>query len=181
VVLGMWFALALTLGAPVAIDVIAGSDFDPAVDILRVQALAFVVSFPAVVWGHALLSLHRHKTLLVVNLVALVVMAAVTSTLTALEGADGAAVGTAIGELVLAVAAGTALFRLRPACAPALARAVRAPAAALLAAGAAVASGLPAAGQVALASLIYVVCVFAFRAAPEELIVELRRLAGRRT
>ena len=53
--MGCALALALALGASFAIDVIAGSGFGPAKEVLRLQAISFVGSFPAMVFGYALL------------------------------------------------------------------------------------------------------------------------------
>jgi O-antigen/teichoic acid export membrane protein len=117
--LGIGAALGLILGAPVLIDVMAGEQYAPAADVLRIQAAAVAMSFVLAAWSFALLSLHRHTSLLVVNLVALAVSAISVGLLAAAEGARGAAVGSVLGELTLAVGSLLALVRGHPDLRPA--------------------------------------------------------------
>src|SRR5215211_3503900 len=91
IVAGGWIALMLVVGAPVIIDVVAGPDFAPAADVLRIQAAALFVTFAGAPFGYALLSLRRHRELLVINAAALAANVVLVSLLAAAEGADGAA------------------------------------------------------------------------------------------
>jgi O-antigen/teichoic acid export membrane protein len=112
-VLGAAFGLVTVIGAPVAIDVIAGEDFEPAVNVLRVQGLAIPASFLLAIWGFALISLHLHRELLLANLGALVTSATLVAVLGSAEGAQGAAWATLAGEAVLAVSYLFGLVRAR--------------------------------------------------------------------
>jgi O-antigen/teichoic acid export membrane protein len=117
--LGIGAALGLVLGAPALIDVMAGPEFAPAADVLRIQSAAVAMSFVLAAWSFALLSLHRHGALLVVNLAALAVSAVSVGILASAEGAIGAAIGSVLGELTLAVGSLAALLRGHPALRPA--------------------------------------------------------------
>src|SRR4029078_8698494 len=73
--LGMLLAVGLGVGAPFVIQVVAGPEFAPAADVLRLQSLAFVGSVARAVFGYALLSLHRNRDVFAMNGAALVSMA----------------------------------------------------------------------------------------------------------
>jgi O-antigen/teichoic acid export membrane protein len=110
---GAGMAIVVLLGAEVAIDVVAGEEFDSAIPVLRIQGAALLSTFLAATWSYGLLSLGRYRALLVANGAALVVSAALTLGLAPSLGADGAAIATLAAETVLAAAAGTALLRNR--------------------------------------------------------------------
>jgi O-antigen/teichoic acid export membrane protein len=112
-IVGTWMSLATILGARVAIDIVAGADFRPAVPVLQIQGLALVAGFLAVTGALALVSLHRHVGLLVGNFIGLFISVAVTAVLVPGHGAKGAAVATLVGESVLAVLYGIVLFGSR--------------------------------------------------------------------
>jgi O-antigen/teichoic acid export membrane protein len=174
-VLGAGFALATIIGAPVAIDVVAGEGFEPAVDVLRVQGLAMLASFLLATWGFALISLHLHRELLLANLSALVVSAVLVFVLGSAEGARGAAWATLAGETVLAAAYLFGLARGRRDLLPSVKTLPRVAIAA--AAGAAVGlAGLPALPAAVAAVAVYAVLALALRAVPDELIVWVRDL-----
>lgn len=167
-VLGTGFAIGTVIGAPVAIEVLAGDGFGTAVDVLRVQGLAMLASFLLATWGFALISLHLHSTLLFANLTALVVSAALVLSLGADFGAEGAAWATLAGELVLASAYLVGLLRVRPDLRPGL-RVVPRVAAAALPAAAIGLSGLAALPATLAAVALYAVLVLLFGAIPREL------------
>jgi O-antigen/teichoic acid export membrane protein len=108
---GGWAALSLSLGASVAIDVVAGSDFDPSIGVLQIQAWMLIGTFLAVAMGFVLLSLRRHTALLVANGLALATSVALTLALVPSHGAKGAAVAAVTGESTLALLYGITLFR----------------------------------------------------------------------
>jgi O-antigen/teichoic acid export membrane protein len=116
-VLGVWVSLAVAVAAPFIITVIAGHDFDPAAETLRIQAVTVCCTFISVTCGFILLSLRRHKAILIGNLVPLAVGVTLTLILAPDHGANGAAVATVVGEAGLAaamlgLAAGTASGRV---------------------------------------------------------------------
>jgi O-antigen/teichoic acid export membrane protein len=179
-VLGVAVAVAVILGAPVAIEIVAGGGFDPAVDVLRVQGFALLASFLLATWGFALISLHRHTALLLSNLAALAVSATLVLTLGAAHGAIGAAWGTLLGELVLAAGYLVAMVRARPDLRPALGVVPKVAAAALPAVALGLAS-LPAVAAVLLGLAAYVSIVLLTRAVPQELLERLPGLARARS
>ncbi|MDP9400889.1 MAG: hypothetical protein M3P39_08105, partial [Actinomycetota bacterium] len=95
-VLGAGLALALALGAPVAMAVLAGEQGAPAAGILRIQAAGLAASFVTAAFSYVLLSLRMHRALLAVSLVGLLVTAGGTLALVPVAGAEGAAAATAL-------------------------------------------------------------------------------------
>jgi O-antigen/teichoic acid export membrane protein len=112
-IVGTWLALATILGAGIAIEIVAGADFEPAVPALEIQGVALLASFLAVTGAFALVSLHRHVALLVGNLVGLAASVVLTAALVPEFGAEGAAVATLIAESGIVVLYGLALFGSR--------------------------------------------------------------------
>ena len=108
---GAWVALCVVIGAEFLIEVIAGSDFEDSVPVLRLQGPALLGSFLVATWGYGLLSLRRHRAILVCSLVALTLSAVLSVVLIETDGAQGAAVALTITELALASAYGVALSR----------------------------------------------------------------------
>lgn len=111
---GCWLALVLFVGAELAIDVVAGEEFEPAVEVLRWQAFTLIPGFALASLGYTLLSLREHRALLVATLIALVVSVAASVALVPSSGAVGAAVATVLAELSLALAYGALLTRSHP-------------------------------------------------------------------
>jgi O-antigen/teichoic acid export membrane protein len=172
-ILGAGVGLALLVGAPLIIAVIAGPQFHPAETVLRIQGLALVASFTGAVWGYALLSLHRHRAVLVCSVVSLALTVALTAVLTEADGARGAAIGTAIGEALFSLMLGIAVFRggVRPAVSwSAVPRVLLA---ALLGAATLAIPGIPDLVRVALALALYVGALLALRAIPQEVLEQL--------
>ncbi|MGH3261318.1 MAG: polysaccharide biosynthesis C-terminal domain-containing protein, partial [Trebonia sp.] len=115
---GVGAALTLCAGSSFVIAVVAGPQYAAAAPVLAIQSAAMVGSFLVAVWSFGLLSLHRHRGLLVSNLVALSISAALTLVLAHSDGARGAAIATICGETVLAGANLLALVRGHPAYRP---------------------------------------------------------------
>jgi O-antigen/teichoic acid export membrane protein len=173
---GVLVALCLAIGASIAVLVVAGHNFGPAAPLLAIQGVGLGASFLGAVWANALLSLHRYREILKVNLFALIFGGGLVALLVSVDGAHGAAIGTAVTEFVGAALNGTMLARVDPAFRPPL----RIVPGVALAAGLAVASTvlrLPVLASVTLAAAIYVVVVLALGLVPEEL---LEHIPGRR-
>ena len=100
---GVGVALALFLGAEFAVDLVAGADFEPSVDVLRVLAFALMGTFVIAARGYSLLSLGRLRAMLVSNAVALAVVLGAGIPLISAHGAIGAAIALMAAELALAV------------------------------------------------------------------------------
>ena len=177
-VLGLGTALVTAIGAPVAIDVVAGPDYAGAVDVLRIQAVALVATFMLALGAFALLSLRLHAALVLANVAGLLVSSVLTAALAPGLGAEGAAVANLVGETVLAIGYFAALWRqgdVHP-----TARGVPK---VLLAAGLGAAAGfglgLPALPATLLAGLVFVGVAVVVRAVPREAIDALKGF-GRR-
>jgi O-antigen/teichoic acid export membrane protein len=110
-VLGGMLALATAVGAPIAIDAMAGARFEASVPVLRIQGAALMMTFLAALTGFALLSMHRYRAVLIVNALALVTSIVFVLVLGAADGATGAAWANLAGETVLSVAGLVALAR----------------------------------------------------------------------
>lgn len=168
-IVGGWIAVSLVVGASLAISIIGGPSFAPAAGVLQIMSLALVGTFVSAVWSNGLLSLRHHRDLLVINLGALVFSAVVIAVLVSVDGAAGAAIGLAAGELVAASATGALLVRRRPELRPSL----RIVPLVVLAAGVALipmlATGVPDIVQLVVSTMLYGVVLMLTRALPPEL------------
>jgi len=90
------------LGAAPIIAVVAGSEYDGAIAVLRIQGVALALTFVIATWGFTLLAMHRHKQMIRANLIALLVSGGTVLVLARSHGAEGAAFGTLLGETCLA-------------------------------------------------------------------------------
>ncbi len=172
-ILGLAVALALVVGAPFVIAVIGGGAFRPADTVLRIQGLALLASFVGSVWAYTLLSLHRHRQILVVSLLALALTVALTAVLASADGARGAAIGTTIGEYAFVLMLGIAVYAtgLRPAIS--WGAVPRSLIGAALGAATLAIPGLPDFVRIALALGIYGAALLALRAVPREILEQL--------
>jgi O-antigen/teichoic acid export membrane protein len=175
---GAALSLAVGVAAPFAIQVVAGDGFAPAADVLRIQSASLVVSFVGLAWALGLLSLHRHRALLVVNLVAL----GVTSVLVALlasKGAETVAWVALGGDVLLASSTGIALARARRSLRPDLRRLLPVGLAAGAGVGVALLLHVHSAVEAAVAVGVYFAICLPLRAVPAELIAEVRGVLRR--
>jgi O-antigen/teichoic acid export membrane protein len=173
VILGAAVAITCVLGAEAIIEVVNGPQFAGAADALRIQGGALFVTFVIATWGFTLLALHRHRAMVVANLASLAATAAVVSVLAAAMGEEGAAIGTVVGESVLAAGYLWAVTRGRPDLRPPVGAAARS----MLAAGAALAAGvLLGVGPVVdtvVALIAFALLLLVLRAIPPDLLVLL--------
>lgn len=180
VMLGALMTLLTVVGAPVAVAVIADeATFRGAEGVLRLQALALVSTCGVALWGFALLSLHRTRSLVLANSAGLVVTVALTLALAPIIGAYGAATASVAGDLVLAIGSGWALFRAAPWLRPHAAVVWRTLASAVLAGVPMAFLPLPASIEMVLAAAIYLAALGALRAYPQELREALTSLRHR--
>lgn len=169
IVLGAAVALALGVGAPVAIDVVAGDAFKPAADVLRIQGIGLFCSFLASGWAFAAIGMRMHGAVLRANLIALVVCAGLVGALAPGHGAEGAAIATSVAELCLAASYAVSLAQ---AGIPVIVDWSRASRTALaLAAGLlpALLTALPLLVRVTLCEFVFAAVVLLLGALPEEL------------
>lgn len=174
--IGVGLALGLFVGAPFAIDVLAGKGFEPSVDVLRIQSLVMVTAFLVMTWLFALLSLRLFRAILVAGALAVTVVVAATLALASVAGADGAAVATVVAEVVLVAACLVGLLRARPELRPRLRIVPKVGLAAALGLAPALLLPLPPVVLVLLAGGIYLAALVLTRAIPQEL---LNALPGR--
>ena len=106
-------ALATALGASVAIQIVAGAAFEPAVPVLQILAAALLSGSLAVTGALALVSLHRHMALLLGNLAGLRAIIVLTAVLVPDYGAKGAAIAMLIADSGLVILYGVVLFGSR--------------------------------------------------------------------
>ena len=168
-VLGAGAALVLGVGAPVAIDVMGGAGYEPAVDVLRIQSIAVFTTFLVATWGFGLLSLGRYRDTLIVNLPALVITGALTLVLAPRLGATGAAIATVCADAALALCAAVLLTRADSSLAPPLRPFAKVGLAVLAGVGVALIPGPPALASMLLAGLAYAAVALATGAVPTEI------------
>jgi O-antigen/teichoic acid export membrane protein len=168
-IVGAWLALCLVVGAELAVDVVAGPKFEPSVEVLRLMAPALAANFLVATWGYALLSLRRHRAILVCSLVALVVAAGLGIPLIDAHGASGAAVSLAVAEVAFAASYGIALIRSRPAVAQAASTLPGLLVSLALALAAGILTGLPALPALVVSTLVYGGGLMVTRALPWEI------------
>jgi O-antigen/teichoic acid export membrane protein len=168
-IVGAWVSLSLAVGARLAIEIIGGPKFLPAASILAIQGIGLGASFVSTVWGYGMLSLHLHRLILLFSLVSLALATVVVSLLVILDGAQGAAIGTAAVEVGVAIGSGLLLVRGHPHLRPRLTVLPKVALAAALGATPMLATGLPTVIQLALASVIYGGVLVCLRALPAEL------------
>jgi O-antigen/teichoic acid export membrane protein len=166
--LGVLISVLVGVGAPLAIRVVGGAGFERAARLLAIQGVGLGASFVAAVWSFGLLSLGRTKDIMVIHLTVLIVGGTGIAILVSADGAQGAAIGAAVGEVVLALLTAGALTRVDRRLSPPL-RIVPAVAVAAGLATLTLIAGLPTLAACAVAGLVYLAVVFALRAVPREL------------
>jgi O-antigen/teichoic acid export membrane protein len=162
-------ALALFLGAPIAIEVVAGSGYTRSVDVLHILSVALLGTFVIAARGYALLSLDRLRAMLVCNAVALVVVVACGVPLISAYGATGAAIAMVAAELALALCYERALTLERPQLRLRWGFVLRAGAAALLAGAVATVLDLPSILAALLGLGLYISALLILRIVPVEI------------
>jgi O-antigen/teichoic acid export membrane protein len=167
--------VCLELGAGEAVRLLAGPGYEPAAPILRIMAPTALATFASVACAYPLLSLRRHREVLVASSVGMAVTLAGLFALATTHGAKGAAVATLIAEVAVATTMALLLLRARPS--------VELPIAALVWVGIAAAPalavllipGLPAVADVVLGAVIYVGVLAVAGRIPRELLDAIRR------
>jgi O-antigen/teichoic acid export membrane protein len=173
---GTLLALALAVGAPFVIEVVAGRpEFDDSILVLRLQAVGLVTTFLLATWQFALLSLKLLRQLLVANTIAAVIAIGGTLMLAPPLGAEGAAIATVLAEAGLALACLIVLRGESAALRPRLGVLPKVAVAAAAAVTVAVALPTHPAVLAAAAAGVYLGTVWALGAIPSELLAALVR------
>jgi O-antigen/teichoic acid export membrane protein len=166
---GTGMAILLVIGAPVAIDVVAGPRFQESVPVLRIQGAALAATFLTATWVYAAISLHAHRALVAASAIGLVASVTLALILVPIHGAQGAAVATLGAEIALALAYLLVLVRRRPDLRPSVRVLPRVLAAVAPALAVPLALGLPALPGTVVAAGLYVALLLLLRAVPAEL------------
>lgn len=172
---GLLIAVDLVVGARLVIDVVGGSAFAPAAEVLRIQAGTLVLIFVNAVLAYTMLSLGMYRSLLSVTAVAFAMVLVMSGVLAPGHGAVGGAIATVAGEAAMFALMTWFLLTAHRDLRPSLRRAGRI----ALSAAAAVAVALldlPSVLAVAAATAVYAGGLVVLRAIPGELFEELRRI-----
>lgn len=168
VVAGLASVVGFVPGAGFVIHVVGGPQYGASVEVLQIQAGALFASFVLAGWAFGLLSLRRHRELLLSNAAAFAISCALTIVLASVDGARGAAIATVAGETTLALATLLSLVHTNPELRPRLTRAWRAVPAAGVALAVGLIPALPSLAAAALALGVFTVLVLASGALPDE-------------
>ncbi len=174
-ILGGLCVVGVELGAELAVRLLAGDDFEPAVSVLRIQSPTILATFAAVACAYPLLSLRRHRETLITNLFALAVSVVLLLALVSPFGAEGAAVATLSAEVALAISIAILLRRSHAAVRFSPATIIWVLVATGAAIGVGLLSGLPSVPRIALGVVVYGVLMIVSRRIPEELMQAVRR------
>jgi O-antigen/teichoic acid export membrane protein len=170
VIIGAWVAITIAVGAPLAIKIVGGGKFHGAGPVLAYQGVAVGAMFVSLVWAYALLSLGSYRLILVLNVSALVLNATLVTVLTLLDGAQGAAIGTGIAEIVVGVAQCLAVIRGRPELRPSLRVLVPVAPAAALGLAPLLLGGVPTIVRLCISTALFAGLLALMRAYPPELL-----------
>jgi polysaccharide transporter, PST family len=178
-IVGAWIAVSIAVGADLVMSILGGQSFAPAARVLAIMGIGLGGTFVSIVWGNALLSLRRHREILLINLGALVFAMVAISVLVDLDGARGAAIGLAAGELSVGLASAILVGRLDPDLRPPLRVVPRVALAAAVALVPLWLTGVPTIARICISTAAYGTVLVLTRALPSELAVLLpARLRG---
>lgn len=108
---GTLLAFTLALLAPHVVSLLADDTFRPSVPVLRLEAVVVLAAFAAAPLGAALIALRRHRELLVMNGLALLVALALLFAFIPVWGARGAAGAVAVSQVAMLSAGVVLLWR----------------------------------------------------------------------
>ena len=178
IVCGVWMSLAMALGASFIINVIAGSQGQAAISVLRIQGLVFTGSFISTASVFGFLSLRRYRPMMIASSSVLALNILLGLVLVPALGAQGGAWADVLTEAVEAVGLTIALMYAVPRY-----RIVFSSILSVVLASALAASVLlipvPAIAQAIAASVIYVGVLLQMGTIPDEVIHVARRLRVR--
>lgn len=169
-IVGAWVAVSIAVGAPLAIAIVGGPSFKPAVSVLALQGVGLGAMFVSLVWANGLLGLGLYRVILVISIAGLGLTAALVAALVLVDGAQGAAIGTSIGEIVLAITQCLAVVRHRPSLRPSLRIFPGVVLAATLGLAPMFLQGIPVIARLAISTPLFVAALLVTRAYPPELL-----------
>jgi O-antigen/teichoic acid export membrane protein len=175
---GVGLTLVTFAGAPFAMWLLTGDAHGPAVEILRIQSFTLVAVFVNSAYGAVLISLHRHRDLVLVGTLTLLVTLVAAAILVPLADARGGAFATVLGEWSLTVGVLIVLARVRPNLRPQPSVVLKAALASAVAGVAAAFVEIPRFPNLApplIAGVVYALALVAMRGVPSELTDALLR------
>ncbi|HEY5194325.1 MAG TPA: oligosaccharide flippase family protein [Solirubrobacteraceae bacterium] len=178
-IVGAWVSVSIAVGAPLAIAIVGGPKFAPAAPVLALQGVGLGAMFVSLVWANGLLGLGLYRRILALSVSALVLNAILVASLVQVDGARGAALGTAIAEILLGIAQYLAVVRGRPQLRPSLRSLPKVGLAAGLGLTPLAMNGVPTIVRLVISTVLFGVCLLATRAFPPELLDLLPRITGR--
>jgi len=167
---GAWVAVSIAVGAPLAIAIVGGSSFKPAVPVLAVQGVGLGAMFVSMVWASGLLGLGLYRQILTISVAGLALNAALVTVLVSIDGAQGAAIGTSTAEIVLAIVQCLAVVHQRPLLRPSLRIAPGVALAAALGLAPLALTGIPVIARLAISTTLFAGALLLTRAYPPELL-----------
>jgi O-antigen/teichoic acid export membrane protein len=168
-IVGAWLSVSIAVGAPLIIAIIGGPQFKAAAPVLAFQGVGLGAMFVSLVWANGLLGLGLYRQILVLNVSALVLNALLVTALVPIDGSRGAAIGTAVAEIVIGVVQCLAVVRGRPQLRPSLRIVPLVALAAALGLAPLALGGVPVIVRVVLSSGLFGVTLLLTRAFPSEL------------
>jgi len=179
-IVGAWVAVSIAVGAPFALAIVGGPRFAPAAPVLAVQGVGLGAMFVSLVWANGLLGLGLYRQILASSLAGLLLTAALVAALIPIDGAQGAAIGTSTGEIVLAIAQAALVVRRRPLLRPSLRIVPGVALAAALGLAPLALTAVPVVGRLAISTALFAGALLLTRAYPPELLDLLAGLRARR-
>ncbi len=179
-IVGAWVSVSIAVGAPLALAVVGGPRFAPAAPVLAVQGIGLGAMFVSLVWANGLLGLGLYRQILAISLAGLILTAVLVAVLIPLDGAQGAAIGTATGEIALALAQCVAVVRRRPQLRPSLRILPGVALAAALGVAPLELTAVPVIVRLAISTALFAGTLLLTRAYPPELLELLPGLRARR-
>ncbi len=173
-IFGTVVVLGVFVGSKDIIAIVAGPKFKPAAEVLQIQCLGLLGSFVAAVLVYALLSLGRHRAILLLACGPLITNIILTVLLAPTYGAAGAAAATAFGEILIASASALVLGRAMAPHAISMAPVVRSIVLAVPFACLVLVPGVPSLALAVLAVALYLATVWLLGWLPEGLLRDLR-------
>jgi O-antigen/teichoic acid export membrane protein len=169
-IVGVWIALSMALGAGFAVQVLAAGKSEPSIAVIQIQAFAVITQFVSASWQYALLSLRIYRPLMWLSLAAFIVNLALTLLLVPLLQARGAALAFTCAEVLGAVVTLVVLVRARRTLMPSLHIPVRVLACAVIAGSIVFVPGLSSFTRTVIGSVLYFAALLALRAVPPEML-----------
>lgn len=169
VIVGTWVAISIAISAPLAMSIIGGAKFQAAAPVLAYQGIGLGAMFVSLVWANGLLGLGLFRQIMIINVSALLVNALLVTLLIQGYGSRGAAIGTALAEILVAILQALVVIHRRPQLRPSLRVLPRAALAAGIGLIPLLFTGIPVILQTASSTVLFAATLLAIGGFPAEL------------